>query len=143
LGHATEQRDVDVVIAQNIVRVDQAVLKNVISVAATLAAAATAVIPASGHEIEFVIRQFDWVSDFGHLLHDGLLSSFKVGGGMFAVTAATLSLAARRQYGCTSRTNFFAATPCAHFSFSYRANPVVDADLRNANILIDSLIDDF
>jgi len=37
---------------------------------------------------------------------------------------------------------FFAATPCARFSFSYRANPVVDADLRNANILIDSLIDE-
>jgi hypothetical protein len=75
LGHAAEQRDVDVVIAQNIVQVDHAGLKNAISVATAATATATAIAPASGtNEIEFLIRQFDRVSEMGNILHVGLLS---------------------------------------------------------------------
>jgi hypothetical protein len=75
LGHAAEQRDVDVVIAQNIVQVDQAGLKNAISVASAATATAAAIAPASGtNEIEFLIKQFDRVSKMGNILHVGLLS---------------------------------------------------------------------
>src|SRR5690348_12323705 len=70
LEHVAEQRDVDVVVARNIVQVDQAGLKNAISVAAFALAMPAA---SSCYEIELLVRQFDGVSKCGHLLHVSLL----------------------------------------------------------------------
>jgi hypothetical protein len=97
LLHASEQ--CNVVVAQNVdvANANKLIITNVvatIAVAATPAAAATAVTPAGGDEIEFLIRQLDWVSEIGHLLHVSLLSIFNVGGRMFVVTAAMSLLAA-------------------------------------------------
>ena len=127
-------KDVDADVGLVVADVDEA--------AAALPAAAvtaTAVAPASGYEIEFFIRQFDGVSEFGDLLHVGLLLVFDLSGEIVALTAATLSLAARRQSGCTvGQRIFFAATPKVVFSFSCHASPGdVIADLSAANILVD------
>jgi hypothetical protein len=84
----------------------------IIAIIAVPTLAATRLGPASGYEVEFLIRQFDGVSEFGDLLHVGLLLVFDLSGEIVALTAATLSLAARRQSGCTvGQRIFFAATP--------------------------------
>jgi hypothetical protein len=79
----------------------------IIAIIAAPTLAATPLGPASGYEVEFFIRQFDRVSEFGHLLHVGLLSVFDLIVETVALTAATLSLAARRQSGCTVGQKFF------------------------------------
>jgi hypothetical protein len=108
LGLDPEDVDSDV----DVVEVDQADL----CVAFALVATATFVTPASGYEIEVLIRQFDRVSEIGNILHVGLLSVFDVSGGIFA---ATSSLAARRQSGCTAAKIFCAAPRGALFSFPF------------------------
>jgi hypothetical protein len=101
LGLPGQEPNLNLVSASNI----DVANANKLIIASVVATIATC---ARGHEIEFFIRQFDRVSESGHVLHVGLLSVFDVSGGI-AVTAATLSLAARRQSGCTVAQIFFEA----------------------------------
>jgi hypothetical protein len=99
-----------------------------IALPATLAAPSVA----TGHEIEFSIRQFDGVSEIGDLLHVGLPSVFELSVETVALTAATLSLAARRKSGCTTDKIFLRQ---AKRSFHSLVTPDgVIADLRVANL---------
>jgi hypothetical protein len=85
-----------------------------VGIASTLAATGLLLRPAGGDEVEFLIGQLDGVSEIGHLLHVGLLW-FSVSGGILAVIAATLSLAARRQSGCTAEKSFLCGTARRYF----------------------------
>jgi hypothetical protein len=100
---------------------------------AAIALPATAALTvATGHEIEFSIRQFDGVSEIGDLLHVGLPSVFELSVETVALTAATLSLAARRKSGCTTDKIFLRQ---AKRSFHSLVTPDgVIADLRVANL---------
>jgi hypothetical protein len=73
LGLDPEDVDSDV----DVVEVDQADLVGFVAAAAAAVAVAATATGASGYEIEFLIRQFDRVSESGHILHVGLLSIFK------------------------------------------------------------------
>jgi hypothetical protein len=119
LGLPGQEPNLNLVSAENVDIADanKLIIANVVAtIAVTTTPAATAT---RGHEIEFVIRQFDRVSEIGHILHVGLLSVFDISGGIFAVTAATLSLAARHQSGCTSAKTFLCVTAGACFSISF------------------------
>jgi hypothetical protein len=119
LGLPGQEPNLNLVSAENVDVADanKLIIANVV---ATIAIATTpAATAARGHEIEFVIRQFDRVSEIGHILHVGLLSVCDISGGIFAVTAATLSLAARHQSGCTSAKTFLCVTAGACFSISF------------------------
>jgi hypothetical protein len=109
----------------------------IIAIIAVPTLAATRLGPASGYEIEFLIRQFDGVSEIGDLLHVRLPSGFDLSVETVAPTAATLSLAARRQSGCTVVQKFFAASQTlVPFScHASHASQRVIADLRAANLL--------
>jgi hypothetical protein len=103
LGLPGQEPNLNLVSASNIdvAKTNKLIIANVVAAIATCA---------RGHEIEFFIRQFDRVSESGHVLHVGLLSVCDISGGIFAVTAATLSLAARHQSGCTAAKIFLCGT---------------------------------
>ena len=141
-----------VAIARSPIAVAIVVAVKAVGIASTLAA--TGLLGASGHEVEFFTRQLDRGSEVGHVLHVGLLSICDISGGMFAVTAATLSLAARHQSGCTAA-KFFCAAPqgacvfnlvfhffCFSFFFVFRfilmAVRKATIELRAVNIFIGS-----
>jgi hypothetical protein len=87
-------------------------------------AAAAAMATSGGYEVELLIGQFDRVSKIGNVLHVGLLL---IKWRDIDATAATSSLVARRQSGCTVAQIFCAALRSARFhsrlSFYCHANP--------------------
>ncbi len=101
-------------------------------VAAALAAAATAVIPASGYEIEYLIKQFDWVSEIGHILHVGLLSIFN-GGQDVCCNCFHVVTSCKTPIWMHCRTNCFCGN--ARRSFYCHAS-LGAAELDAANILM-------
>src|SRR5690348_14299461 len=89
----------NVVVAQNVdvANANKLIIADVVAtIVKTATPAATA---ARGHEIEFLVRQFDRVSKCGHLLH--VESPLDVKWRDNDLSAATSLLAARPRPGCT------------------------------------------